>query len=199
MRLIFGFLVLISILQADSIDEVMEGFDNEPSIKKSKVIEDDIMSGFDNEPTQKAEKKSSNFGLTGTITEETAYSIDAKKPHNGFSSLKTSLFLDYEKKFENGFKFKTNVKSYYNAIYNLRDRDNYSKNEIDELESEIELFDAYIEGSLSEKLDIKVGRQVVVWGRSDTIRVTDILNPIDNRRPAMVDIEDLRITKTSTK
>jgi hypothetical protein len=40
---------------------------------------------------------------------------------------------------------------------------------------------------------------VVVWGRSDTIRVTDVLNPLDNRRPAMVDIEDLRLPITMAK
>jgi len=40
---------------------------------------------------------------------------------------------------------------------------------------------------------------VVVWGRSDTIRVTDVLNPIDNRRPGMVDIEDLRLPVAMAK
>ena len=37
---------------------------------------------------------------------------------------------------------------------------------------------------------------MVVWGRSDTIRITDVLNPLDNRRPGIVDIEDLRLPTT---
>ena len=86
-------------------------------------------------------------------------------PHKNINSLKTSLLLDYEHKFENGFKFKSNVKAYYDAIYSLRGREKYSKDELNELESEVELFDAYVEGSLSDNLDIKLGRQVVVWGR----------------------------------
>ena len=52
---------------------------------------------------------------------------------------------------------------------------------------------------MREDLDFKVGRQVVVWGRSDTIRITDVLNPLDNRRPALVDIEDLRLPVTMAK
>ena len=186
MRIIFGSLILLSLLNAENLDDALDGFDDEPTPKVT-------------QPKQKTKSKSDNYGLSGTLSLETTYSPNAPKPHNDFSSLKTSLFLDYEYKFENNFKFKTNAKAYYDAIYSLKDRDDYTKDEIDELESEIELFDAYIEGSLSDKLDIKIGRQVVVWGRSDTIRVTDVLNPIDNRRPAMVDIEDLRLPVTMAK
>ena len=45
-------------------------------------------------------------------------------------------------------------------------------------QSEVELYDAYVEGSITDSLDMKLGRQVVIWGRSDTLRVTDILNPL---------------------
>jgi len=107
--------------------------------------------------------------------------------------------LDYEHKLENGFKFKINAKAYHDAIYAIRGKSEYSKQERNELENEVELFDTYIEGSLSDSVDIKIGRQVVVWGRSDTIRITDILNPLDNRQPGMVDIEDLRLPTTMAK
>ncbi len=171
-------LLCFNIINAETIDEALEGFDNEPikevnnSIKKK-------------EPTFK--------DFTGKLTEEATLSYDDKTPHNGISSLKSSLFLDYEHKFNNGFKVKTNAKAYYDAIYSIRGREKYSKDELNEFESEVKLFDAYIEGSLTNKLDMKIGRQVVVWGRSDTIRITDVLNPLDNRRPGMVDIEDLRL------
>jgi len=179
MQLIFGLLIFLSLLHSDSIDNLMEGFNSEPSIK--------------------IEKKSQDLEIRGTITQEILESPTSSKPHNGFSSLETSLFLDYEHKFTNGFKFKSNIKGYYNFIYNIRGRDNYSRDEIEQLESELEPFEIYIDGSVSEDLDIKIGRQIVVWGRSDTIRVTDILNPIDNRRPAMVDIDDLRLPITMAK
>ncbi len=38
----------------------------------------------------------------------------------------------------------------------------------------------------------KVGRQIVIWGRSESLRVLDVLNPLDNREAGRVDIEDLR-------
>jgi hypothetical protein len=193
---------------AENLDAIMDGFDDEPKREESV---DDIMGGFDDEAekifdkktlhcgTTLPEKDKNHYSLTGELTEQIAYSYSGDEPHDNISSLKSSLFLDYEYKFKNGFKFKSNAKAYYDAIYDIRGSEKYSSYELDELRSEVELYDAYIEGTLTDKLDMRLGRQVVVWGRSDTIRVTDVLNPIDNRRPGMVDIEDLRLPVTMAK
>ena len=45
----------------------------------------------------------------------------------------------------------------------------------------------------------KLGRQIVNWGRSDTVRVLDVINPLDNREPGLVDIEDLRLPVTMAR
>ncbi|MEA3415028.1 MAG: DUF1302 family protein [Thermodesulfobacteriota bacterium] len=45
----------------------------------------------------------------------------------------------------------------------------------------------------------KLGRQIVVWGKSDNIRVTDVLNPLDMREPGLTDIEDLRFPVAMSK
>jgi hypothetical protein len=216
MRIALSSLLLISFLSAESLENVLDGFDDEPVSKKAQTTKsdssDDVMDGFDDDTKEIFDKKTLHCGtelpkkdekllqdFTGKVTQQVAYSYSDDKPHDEFSSLKSSLLLDYEYKFDNGFKFKTNAKAYYDAIYDIRGSEKYSSQELDELRSEIELFDAYVEGSLSDNLDIKLGRQVVVWGRSDTIRVTDVLNPLDNRRPGMVDIEDLRLPVTMAK
>jgi hypothetical protein len=185
--------LLISTLNAETLDDALEGFDEEPvpMVNSQAKIENKEKNSLG---IQRRETFSSSIeGITGKLTEQTAFSYNDDAPHDNFSSLKSALLLDYEHKFDNGFKVKTNAKAYYDAIYSIRGRNKYSKDELHELESEVELFDAYVEGSLTENLDMKLGRQVVVWGRSDTIRITDVLNPLDNRRPGMVDIEDLRL------
>ncbi len=48
-------------------------------------------------------------------------------------------------------------------------------------------------------MDLKIGRQITVWGKSDNIRITDVINPLDNREPGMVDIEDLRLPLNTAK
>ncbi|NOR54828.1 MAG: DUF1302 family protein [Sulfurovum sp.] len=183
----------------------MDGFDDEGESTDTVVIENNVseeneLDEVPVEDTSSEEEKSSWIpGLTGKITEQVAYSLYSSAPHNDISSVKSTLFLDYEHKFENGWKLKANARAYYDAIYSLRGTSKFSAQELKELRSEIELFDAYLEGSLTDNFDVKVGRQVVVWGRSDTLRVTDVLNPLDNRRPAMVDIEDLRLPVTMAK
>jgi len=193
-------------VQTEAIsDSEMDGFDDTAvsATKETTGTEDAMQDGFDKADPEstEVEEEEARFlpGLTGELTEQVAYSLHNDKPHNSFSSVKSSLFLDYEHKFENGFKFKANVKAYYDAIYDIRGTEKFKQNELDELKSEVELFDAYLEGRITDTLDFKVGRQVVVWGRSDTIRVTDVLNPLDNRRPGMVDIEDLRLPVTMAK
>jgi hypothetical protein len=226
-KLLLPVIMLCSVMLYADIEDDLEGFDDTPIVSQARnsSIEDD-MGGFEDdigetsvEITNKEEESTGELlkgfaeesevtveerkalipELTGEVTQKVSYSWDNDAPHNGVNSFKSELFLDYEHKFDNGYRFKVNAKAYYDAIYRLRDRSDYSDQELNQLESEIELFDAYLEGKISENLDFKIGRQVVVWGRSDTIRVTDILNPLDNRTPAMVDIEDLRLPVVMAK
>lgn len=177
-------------LYAQSVEEALGGFDDTPVSVEEKS--EDVMDGFDENNTSQNNQEKTQLiqGLTGRVTQQSLYAYNAANPHDGFSSLRSSLHLDYEHKFENNWRFKINATSYYDGIYDIR-KENYSKDELDAFHSEVRLFDAFLEGSIGENIDFKLGRQVVVWGRSDTIRITDILNPLDNRRLAIVDIEDL--------
>jgi hypothetical protein len=88
-----------------------------------------------------------------------------------------------EYKFDNGTKLSGNLKGYHDFIY----------------ENEINLNELNFEVEIAKNLDFKLGRQVVVWGKSDSIRITDILNPLDNRTPGLVDIKNLRLGRTMSK
>lgn len=195
-------MIVIGNLYADTLTQDLMGFDDRSLniVEQNSTQSSDVMDGFDDDNSSEVveEKTTLIAGLTGKFTEQVTYSYNGNAPHDKFTSLKSSLLLDYEHKFENGWRVKANAKAYYDAIYDLRDED-YSHNELKEQRFEAELFDAYVEGSISDSLDVKVGRQVVVWGRSDTIRIADVLNPLDNRRPGMVDIEDLRLPVAMVK
>jgi len=218
MKRILLSILLSSMLFAESVDEALEGFDDTPEMVVSTPSSnsDDVMDGFDDTSTSSLTDVSTDTetdtsekmvtepsevipGLTGKLTEQVAFSLNNDDPHSNISSVKSSLLLDYEHKFDNGWKIKTNAKAYYDAIYDIKGTEKFSSQERKQLQSEVELFDAYIEGSITDSFDMKLGRQVVVWGRSDTIRVTDVLNPLDNRRPGMVDIEDLRLPVAMAK
>jgi hypothetical protein len=53
---------------------------------------------------------------------------------------------------------------------------------------------------LRAELDLQLHlEQIVNWGTGETFRVVDVLNPLDNREPGLVDIEDLRQPVVMTK
>lgn len=190
--MVFKNIVIITFLLinlfADEIEDSY-GFDDE---------EDNYEEVYNIEP-EKNGKKETHSSLIGILSEEVVYSWLNNSPHNDISSLKSSLFLEYNDIYMDNIKVRINMKSFYDAMYDIRGKKEFTDDEYSELQNEVELYDAYIESSINENLDVKFGRQVVVWGRSDTLRATDILNPIDNRRPGMVDIKDLRLPETMLK
>ena len=114
----------------------------------------------------------------------------------GLSQLLTrlNLQLDIDLPFE--WELRVSPYAWYDWAYLARGKDEFSNDVIDDMEYEIDFGDTYIEGELYEGVDLKIGRQVVAWGKSDSVRVLDVLNPVDNRVAGRADVEDLRRSVT---
>ncbi|MBF0351803.1 MAG: hypothetical protein HQM11_12290 [SAR324 cluster bacterium] len=119
--------------------------------------------------------------------------------YSRLSKLKFYLQLDWKMDLETGWKAKVSAKASHDLFYSLQDRSRFSEEVLREHETEAELREVYIQSNLPFSVDLKFGRQILVWGKSDYLRVTDILNPLDNREPGMVDIDDLRLPVTMTR
>jgi hypothetical protein len=125
-----------------------------------------------------------------------AHHSDAPPPqgpsYTGLARLRTRLNLELDLDLPHEFKVRASPYVWYDWTYLIRGIGQYTDKVINEYEWEFDLQDTYIEGPLADDVDIKIGRQVVNWGRSDSVRVLDVLNPLDNREPGRADIEDLR-------
>jgi hypothetical protein len=191
-----------------ALDGVMEGFDEEPGNTDSDDDLEGVLEGFEEPPVTStaAELPSpdSPWQWSGAITLASAYNFahDAPAPgmtdYRGFSRLRVKLDLETDYRINNAWKFHADGHMFRDFIYQLRDQD-YTDEVLDDYRQEIELDELYIQGSLTRSLDLKLGRQIVVWGKSDNLRVTDVLNPLDLREPGMVDIEDLRLPTAMTR
>ena len=170
---VFLFLVLfISLGYADEFDD---GFEEE----SEEVVIDEIAT--------------KPYYIIGNIQQQANYATHNQTPHNNLNSFKSSLYLESEYNFNENHKLRVSAKAFYDSIYKIQSDRAYTEEEKDDMQSEAEIFDLYVQGKITANFDYKIGRQIVVWGRSDTIRVTDILNPLDNRSPGIIDIEDLRL------
>jgi hypothetical protein len=188
-----------------SLDSALDGFD-EPATESSL---DAVLDGFTDTTSEKAPESAAitqkPWTIGGAVTLGTAYNFAHSAPatgetdYRGLSRLRSKLNIEFD--YDIAPKWRTHIAGYgfYDAAYQINGRDNYSSEVLDAYESETELGEAWLQGKLTQSVDLKLGRQIVVWGKSDNIRVTDIINPLDNREPGMVDIEDLRLPLTMAR
>jgi hypothetical protein len=204
----------------EELDQLLEGFDEPPAdnatsgnstpVNSAPELLDDVLQGFTDDSVSPDLKTSSSLGTTSPweynadVTMDFSYSYAHKSPAIGepdYRGLSAARFY-----YEPEFKYRLNrswtsfvsAGAFYDAAYEIKGRNRYSSQMLEAYEREIELREAYVLGS-SPNADVKIGRQIVVWGKSDTIRIVDVLNPLDLREPGIVDIEDLRLPVTMTR
>lgn len=169
----------------------------------------DPFAGFDEPDIVIPEQDSSpKASLLGHFSGYTKLFTVANTTHNsaglgdrdwhGLSGLKLEGLLEAKFHFADWKSF-ISIKGFYDFSYDINNPDEYSEAVLEDYQKELELQEAYLQGRLANNIDLKLGRQIVVWGRSDNFRVTDILNPLDNRDPGLTDIENLRLPLCMSK
>ncbi|MBU0720243.1 DUF1302 family protein [bacterium] len=212
--LFLGILSLLacgSLLAGENIEDDLSGFE---------TIEDtsdtfDALEGFDDIqsvphaksgsslPVPHAKPKKSNTSLSGNLAFKTSlgyikHEVDSIE-YSGINQAQTSLYLQLDSKLNDNWKLRVSGDAFYDAIYDIHKDNDYRDEILDDYKTQLRFDDVYLQGKISPSLDAKIGRQIVVWGKSDNIRVTDVINPIDNRQPGMTDIEDLRLSVAMAK
>jgi len=208
--LFFTLIALFGSLHVSVADELMEddlsGFDTQEALSE----ESDDLDGFSDidESTSDVamlEDKESIFSLSGNMAFKTSYgyiehSVKARKSdsegvdYSGFNQAQTAIYLQLDSRLSEDWKLRISGDAFYDAIYELNVHNSYNEDTLDAYQTQLRLDDTYLQGRLTSDVDLKVGRQIVVWGKSDSIRITDVINPMDNRLPAVTDIEDLRLS-----
>jgi hypothetical protein len=197
----------------DELQNASDSFEEAPNAKKSPeaLTEDEILEGFEDETKEaviSGTKKGSMpdwLSIDGYFKISSVYSYlshDAAGTDtnwHGLTRLRSELKLELDADLSENWQARVSGHGFYDFAYTINGRDNFSDDVLDHYEKELEFDEVYLQGSLTSDLDIKAGRQIVVWGRSDNIRITDVLNPLDLRWPGLVDIEKLRLPVTMTK
>lgn len=186
------------------VDDVLAGFEDE----EDRAVEE-ALEGFDEdalESTEAGEETAPSFWrLSGAFSLGSSYNLRSHRPppgaaqYSGLSRLRAELDLELDLALPRSWKARIAGRGFYDVAYRLHGRDNYTDDVLDLYQWEAEFTEVYLQGSLLRDLDLKVGRQVVNWGTGETLRVVDVLNPLDNREPGLVDIEDLRLPVVMTK
>lgn len=198
--------------ETSELDALMEGFgeDDTSSEDPSDDNIEAVMTGFDEETDDSqgqspSDKKEPAISLDGYLKLGASWNVSHEAPANGetdwrgLSKLRSELQIDALAKLWRHWRLLAGGKLFYDAAYGLRGRDDFTDAVLEAYESEAEWREIYLQGRLGSYLDLKIGRQIVVWGRSDNLRITDVLNPLDLREPGLTDIEDLRLPTAMTR
>jgi hypothetical protein len=196
---------------AGELDDVLSGFDaSETGENKATGELSDVLSGFDEQPAAQQDISAKTslipnwLKLFGELTLAGSWNYTQDAPGQGqadyrdLSMLRTTASLGADFKYDT-WRARISGHGFYDGVYSVQGREQYTGKLLDEYEQELEFDEVYISTSLTDTLDVKLGRQVVVWGKADNVRVTDILNPLDNRIPGMVDIKYRRLPVTMSK
>ena len=114
---------------------------------------------------------------------------NAKQEQGDLSRCRTTLQLESEWSITSDFILKGILRGYYDAKYSINDSFTITNSASDlkalprgeRLQADIDLREYYFLYSLGD-FTFKVGRQQVVWGESDGLRISDVVNAIDFSR-----------------
>lgn len=196
-------------------DDLTSGFDEGDTKPNAKRADDDLSSGFEEKAedgeansaaraTSKPESKPTFWNLNGFLRLDGSYNYARKAPpagqidHRGLSKLRAAANLQLDLRLGGSWRGRVSGQVFHDFSYGINDQA-YPTQVLESREQEAEFREVYLRGSITDYMDLKVGRQTVVWGKSDNIRITDILNPLDFREPGLTDLADLRLPLTMTK
>lgn len=159
--------------------------------------QNDFFSSLDVD-VQSSNDKDSRHSLLGWVNSELGYGLQDPGPLFSRSvaqvnKAEISLFTQWESKLGAGSNFRFSGKAYHDEVYRLQDSTPYSTDEINEFRNRFEVRDLYVEHDFGNGLYVKAGNQILAWGMSEYLRVTDLINIENQYTFGQQDLEDLRL------
>lgn len=139
--------------------------------------------------------------ITGYIQNQSSYRV--AEGADELVSSENRLQMEIDAKLHPQVKVHGVFRGIYDGIYDLRhESDRWGRNYAgsrDKLSTEYKIRELYMDATLG-RCDFRVGKQQVVWGETDGLRLMDIINPLDMRRQFITrDWEDIRIPQLIAK
>ncbi len=129
--------------------------------------------------------------LHGAVKNESAYFVSGKKR---FDKIQNRLDLKPEAVLGGGWEFRSRALTWYDAAMdvNATNRTDLTPGIKQHYRTRIESKEAYLLYG-GDAFDLRIGQQQIVWGKTDGIRMLDIINPLDLREFILDDFLDSRI------
>lgn len=133
--------------------------------------------------------------LAGYFKNETAFGFADE--NDELQKLKNVFDLKGNYKLNDSVEFYTDINFWYDSVYDIEE--NFHDLTHKEKKSTLTMpLDKYIIKELfmdvyTDVVDLRLGKQYVVWGTTDGVRILDLVNPLDYREWTLKEFSDLRI------
>jgi hypothetical protein len=192
----------------DDLDDLMGGFDDEFDASELDSMDAETPAWLAALPY--GEDIAERVDLSGSLAVGAAFGyLGNRVPHGdeagrfseygNLTRLDLDGFLQLDVDLPREWLLRAEALGWYDFVYRIKGRSDYGGEVLDVYEWQVDSGEVYIAGPIHDKVDLTIGRKIVNWGRSDTFRVVDVVNPLDNKEPGLVDIEDLRRPKAMVK
>lgn len=200
-------------------DDVLGGFDDENT--ESSGGDDALLGGFDDDLGSDIEDalggfdegdetytaspdiyKLERYSLDGTLKMGSSYSFAHPAPEfgqtdwRGISRFRPEVLVNFNAKLSPTARFNLGIRAEYELLYDLKGKDEFERKLIEEYEYDVTVEEAYILEKLTPKIDLKFGRQIIAWGKTDILQAINIINPVDSREPG---VEASRLPELMTR
>ena len=192
----------------DDLDDLMGGFDDDFDATEVVGQSDEMPDWLASLPF--GELIYERVDLNGSIAAGAVYNyLDHSVRHGDepgrrtawgiLSRLDLDGFLQLDIALPHEWQLRAEVFAWYDFAYRIQGRGKFGGAVLDVYEWQVDSGEVYVAGPLTDHVDLTIGRKIVNWGRSDTFRIVDVVNPLDNKEPGLVDIEDLRRPRAMVK
>ena len=180
-----------SLVMADDLDDLLGGFESGDLV----IVETEA---------SPVNEQSSPWQVSGQVSLNADYAYDHSAGNslpmqNNWSRLQAKTRLDVDYQNAQGSRAHADVAFDYDMAYALNGRNHYPDAALETYESNLEIGSLWWQSSLTPNLDVKLGRQIMVQGSADMLRVNDTVNSLDNRYPGLTQLEDLRLPVLLTR
>ncbi len=121
--------------------------------------------------------------LSGYLKNATSINVDTADSMDEFLKIRSTAQLAVEYRLTENLHLFTIFREWYDSVYDAESkwrRHSGNRKEMSRTKGTDWLRECYID-YYSEYLDIRIGKQQVVWGTADGVKILDIVNPIDYR------------------
>jgi hypothetical protein len=125
--------------------------------------------------------------LRGRVAEDVAYRLHDP---GDVSKLRTTGWLDAKYTFSEEVDVRLGARAWYDADFHATDR--YPANVERDQKTDVSLREAVVRAAHGD-LDVRLGRQQIVWGEAISTFITDVVNPRDFREFILQDFTETRI------